>query len=57
MTEIMTSYPLLQNTFIIRRSRVANSVDIMKIATIFKAMFKDSNKVKRMRNYLLKCNL
>ena len=35
--------PLLQNTFILRRLRVANSVDIIKIATIIiKTTVKDS---------------
>ena len=43
-------------TFILR-SRVANFADI-KIATIFiRTTFKDSSKVKRNRNYALKCNL
>ena len=33
--------------------RAANFVDIIKIATIvIKATFKDSNKVKRIRNYV-----
>ena len=32
--------------------------DVIKIATMFiKATFKDSNKVKRIRNYVLNCNL
>ena len=54
----MTSQPLFQNTFILRRPRVVNFADIIKIATMFiKATFKDSKKVKRIRNYALKCNL
>ena len=44
-------------TFILRRPRVANFADIIKIAIIFiRKAFKDSNKVKRNRNYALKCN-
>ena len=47
----------------LRRPRVANFVDIFKIATMFsKTTFKDSSKVKKKkkkknRNYVLKCNL
>ena len=38
--------------------RVANFADIIKTATMFiKTTFKDSEKVKRIRNYVLKCNL
>ena len=47
-----------QATFILRKLRLANFPDIIKIATIFfRTTFKDSNKVKRNRNYALKCNL
>ena len=54
----MMSYPLFQNTFILRRLRVANFPDIIKISTMFiKKTFKDSNKVKRIRNFVLKYNL
>ena len=43
--------------FLLRRPRVANFADI-KIATMFiKTTFKGSKKVKRIRNYVLKCNL
>ena len=36
---------LFQNTFILRRPRVANIADIIKIATMFiKTSFKDSKK-------------
>ena len=39
-------------------SQVANFADIIRIATMFiKATFKDSKKVKKIRNYILKCNL
>ena len=45
-------------TFISRRPRVAKIADIIKTATIFIiTTFNDSNKVKRIRNYVLKCNL
>ena len=54
----MTSYPLLQNTFILRRPGVAIFADIIKIITGFiEKMFKDSRKVKKIRNYVPKCNL
>ena len=44
--------------FVFRKLRVANFANIIKIATIIiKTTFKDSNKVKRIRNYALKCNL
>ena len=33
-TEIITSQPLLQNTFILRRSGAVNYPDIIKLATI-----------------------
>ena len=42
----MASQPLYQNTFILRRSTVANFVDIIKISTIINKTFKDSKKVK-----------
>ena len=39
--------------FILRRSRVASFADIIKSVTMFiKAIFKDSKKVKRIRNYV-----
>ena len=39
----------------LRRPRVVNFADIIKIATIFiKTTFKDSNKIKRIKNYVLK---
>ena len=38
----MTPKPLFKNTFILRRPRVANFADIIKIATMFiKATLKD----------------
>ena len=44
-------------SFILRRPR-ANFADIINIPTTFiKRTFKDSEKVKRIRNYVLKCNL
>ena len=57
-SETMTSSTVSQNIFISRRPREANFADIFKIvATFIKTTFKDSKKVKRIRNYLLKCNL
>ena len=45
-------------TEIMRRRRVANFVDIIKIATMFnKTTTKKKKKVKRIRNYVLKWNL
>ena len=41
-----------------RRARVDIFADIIKIVTMFiKTILKDSEKVKRIRNYVLKCNL
>ena len=41
-----------------RKPRVANFADIIKITTKFiKKTFKESNKVKQIREYVLKCNL
>ena len=58
LTEIMTSLPLFQNTITLRRPGVAIFADIIKIITRFiKEIFKDSRKPKRIRNYVLKCNL
>ena len=43
--------------FILRRPRAAIFADIIQIAAMFiKIIFKDSKKVKRKRNYILKCN-
>ena len=56
--EILTSYPLFQITLILRRPRLANFADIIKIATIFiKTTVIESRIVKRIRNYVLKYNL
>ena len=45
----MTPKPLFQNTFILKRPRVDNFTDIIKVATIFiKTTFRDSNKVKKL---------
>ena len=47
-----------QNTFILRRPGVAIFADIIKILTIFiKTIFKDSRKVRRIRNYVSKCKI
>ena len=43
----MMSQPSFQNTVILRKPRVANLVDIIKIATMFiNTTFTDSDKVK-----------
>ena len=48
----------IQNIFVSRRPRVAIFADIIRIITIFcKTIFKDLKNVKRIRNYLRKCNL
>ena len=45
-------------TFTSNRLRVANFADIIKTATMFiRTTFKDSEKVKAIRNYVLKYNL
>ena len=56
-TEIVMSKPLFQKTFISGRPRVANSADIIKIATMFiKTSLIELKKAKNQnhRNYLLK---
>ena len=54
----MTSYSIFQKTLILRRSGAAIFADIIKIVTMFiETIFKDSIKVKRIRNYVSKCNL
>ena len=46
LTEIMTSKPSFQNVFILRKHRVANFVNIIKIpVTFIKLTFKDSKKL------------
>ena len=50
----MMSQPLFENTVILARL----GVDIIKIVTIFiQTILKDSRKIKRVGNYLSKCNL
>ena len=45
----------ISNTFILRKPGVASFADIIKIATmVIKITFKDSKKVKRIRNFVLK---
>ena len=51
MEEIM-SQPLYENAFILKRPTVVNFADIIKIPTIIKKTFKESKKVKRIRNYV-----
>ena len=56
-TEVLTSEPLFQNTIILRKPRVANLAGIIKITTMFiKITIKGWKKVKRIRNYILKCS-
>ena len=48
----MTSETLFQESFILRRPKVVNFAEIIKIATILiKTIFKDLIKVKKIRNY------
>ena len=48
---------ILKYSFL-RKPRVAISVDIIKIVTMFiETMYRDSKEVKRRRNYTSKCNL
>ena len=50
-TEIMRSKLLFQNTFILRRPRVAIFANIIKVVTMFiEKISQDSRKVKRIRN-------
>ena len=57
-TEIMTSQTLFRNTVILRRPGVAIFAEIIKNITRFiKKFFKDSRKVKRLRNYVSDCSL
>ena len=57
-TGLVTSQPLFQNTFVLKRPRVANFANIIKIPTMFvKAAFKESKKVVKNINYVSKCNL
>ena len=52
----IVTFSLFQNN-ILRRPGVAIFADIIKVITMFiKKIFKDS-KVKRIRNYVAKCNL
>ena len=54
----MTSQNLFQNAVILRKPGVAIVADISKIVTMFiKKIFKDLRKVRRIRNYISKCNL
>ena len=44
--------------YILKGSRVANFADIIKIATMFiKTILRNSNELKRIRNYISKCDL
>ena len=57
-TEIMTPQPLFENSFILRRLRVADFANIIKIATMFiKTTYEVSKNVLKTRSYVSKCNL
>ena len=54
----MTLELLCQNIFVLKRPRVANFADIIKlVATFIKANFQDSSKAKTNRNCNSKYNL
>ena len=54
----MTSLLLFQNTFILRRSRVAIFAKLIKTVTmLIKKIFQDLKKLKRIRNNVSKNNL
>ena len=48
---------IIFKTFKLRKPRVADFADIIKIATMFIKTKKEFKKVKSIRNYVLKCNL
>ena len=48
----------MTSQFILTRPRVANFLDMIKIAILFiKTTSKDSSKVNRIKNYILKCDI
>ena len=52
---MMTSLPLFQNIYILKRPKITNFANIIKITTMFiKTTFKDWKKVKRIEKYVLK---
>ena len=54
----MTSWPLFQNTVILRKPGVAIFADIIKLVTFFiKIILKNSRKAKIIKNFVSKCNL
>ena len=58
MEEVITPKPLFQNTFILRKPKVAIFADIIKIVTILnKAIFNEFFKVKRIHTFASKWNL
>ena len=53
----MTSLQLFRITLTLKRPRVANSAEIVKVQPCFlKEFLKTQKKVKKIRNYVLKCN-
>ena len=54
----MTSQPLHENAFNLRRPTVANFADIIKIPTIIKKTLKKTqNRLKELEIHVFKCNL
>ena len=52
---MMTSLPLFQNIYILKRPKVTNFANIIKITTMFiETTFKDWKIVKRIGKYVLK---
>ena len=49
----MTSQPLYQNVFILRRSTVTDFADTIKILIIIKKTFKD---LKKLKEFEIKCS-
>ena len=53
----MISSALFKSSFLLTRPRVAGFTDIIKFVTmLIKIIIKDSRKVKRIINYISKCN-
>ena len=53
--EIITSKPLFENSFILRKPSISIFADIIQIVTIFiNPILKDSKSVKRVSNYVSK---
>ena len=46
-----------ENTFILRIPRIPSFADLIQIYSNIKTTLKDSKEVKRVTNYVLKCNI